>query len=60
MARPPLPPGLLDVYRDVTWVNPVGTGAALDALLDWLDEHPVDGAALLPKVAAFLKTRRDL
>jgi hypothetical protein len=59
MARPPLPPGLLEVYRDVTWVNPAGPGPAVDALLDWLDWHTTEAAALLPNLTASIKAGAD-
>lgn len=60
MARPPLPPGMLEVYREVTWISPLGPVPALDAILDWLDHNPAEAASLLPGLAAFLKARRDL
>jgi len=55
-----LPSGLLETYADATWRNPVAPQVTLDRLLGWLDEHPVDAAALLPGLVKFIKDRRDL
>jgi len=55
-----LPGGLLDVYRDATWLNPVSPAVTVNRLVAWLDEHPVDAAALLPGLVKFVKDRRDL
>jgi hypothetical protein len=50
MARPLLPHGLLDEFRQHTWVSPVSPETAIDRLLDWLEEHPADAARLLPRL----------
>jgi hypothetical protein len=56
-VRPLLPRGLLDEFRQHTWISPVSPETAVDRLLDWLEEHPADATRLLPHLEQEIRTR---